>query len=167
MEIDIQAVVPFQHQRRLEDQVSLRLCLITFVCKALEGKLLPEVADSGSGVGEFVGVIVSRHAEAEVITAKIEFSQFLFYLKDVQGRLLGKFITETESVIEKTEAYAENPSAAFLGECDEKFIVVVANLCIFAPYRIPVLVNMTLLRTLDGQGFDIASFIFQSESKAA
>ena len=102
-----------------------------------------------------------------MVGAEIEFRQFLLYLENMQGWLLRKLITEPETVIEQTETHSEYPSAPILGESDIQFIVVVADLCVLAPYRIPVFIDAVFFGALYEHGLYITSLIFQPEAKTA
>ena len=138
MHVDIYAVVGLHQHRGLDGVSSCALCFgVTGV--AVEG--FGKIGESGFGEEIFVCVIVSGDTIELMVAGEIEFGQLIFHCKIIGAFLHGEFITESETVIEKTEAHNHLPFGLILClrglEIDCHFAEMVAYGGIFTPYGLP------------------------------
>ena len=73
----------------------------------------------------------------------------MLFLDDeiVQFRLLGELVSESQSVVEQSEAYADIAIVFGLVERDLQFVVVVPYFALFSPYGPPGLIEGGNART--------------------
>ena len=141
VDIDIKAVIAL-HLKRGLDPIGRKWGL--GVIRA-EGCLeaAGDFAEPALGVLVLLGIEVSRNPVRSVVTSHPELCKFFFDNEISKRRLLRELISETETVIKKTES--EHEPLIALCQFHGHLIVVVPDAALLAPYRSPGLVNTLIV----------------------
>ena len=134
--VDVQSVVRLQHQRSLHCQVRTR----RLACQGLIPCLVDELGNLRQLGGrnlEFIGIVIGRNPEGLVIARQLELRHFLIDGEVAQLFLHRELIAESQSVVEQTETDVQQPTGSFLFQSHKKFLMIVTDLTVLAPYRLP------------------------------
>ena len=107
-----------------------------------------DFAQTGYGILILLRIVIAWNPERCVIATHSEFRQFILDHEISQPLLLRELITETETIIEKTETYGHPFIGSSLHQIDSQFVIMVANLRLLAPYRLPCLIESASVNAL-------------------
>ena len=102
MNIDIQTIRCFHHQRRLHS-IRIRCYAYCNISGTFHQFPVINLAERGSGIQVFIGIIIARYPECFMIAGQVELGQFIGNNKIFQIGLLWKFITETHAIFKYPE----------------------------------------------------------------
>ena len=145
--VDIDAFVRFHLQGGL-DSGSAERGLAVIAAKGLRVNRA-DFGEAGFGELVFLGVEVSRNPPRGVVACELEFGKLFYYAHICRCIALRKFIAEAEAVIEEAETHIQQP-VAFL-KVNEGFVIVVADTALFAPNRLPGLVEAAAFGAEQGE----------------
>ena len=137
MDINVQSVAPFQHQRRLYYQITRRFRFIRLHGHGLFRHLFTYLRKRSCGVSKLISVIITRHTKSRIIMRQIELSQFLIDNELIQSRLFGKLITKSQTIIKETKTYIQRAPAETLFQGKQHFVIMVTDKRLLTPYRFP------------------------------
>ena len=146
VQVDVKPVVRFHHQSRLYAG-SRERCL-----RRVGGNgLLHQSSDFGKArdrIIVFLRVVIARNPKCDVVASHRELRMLFFNHKIIQRRLLGKFVTESQTVVEKAETDQDRTFVHRLVQRDSHFIIMIPDFFLFAPYRTPGLIEFGSLYLL-------------------
>ena len=87
-----------------------------------------DFAKAGHGILILLRIVITWNPERRVIATHSELRQFILDYEISHILLLRELITETETIIEKTEAYGHPLIGSSLYQTDSQFVIMIANL---------------------------------------
>src|SRR5688572_6787564 len=105
MDIDVQSIIGFQHERGLH-------CVFVKKCFSMNFLCFPPTCSINltqicSIIGEFIGIIISGNPECFVIATHNKLCQLLTNDKMIELILFWKFVPESDTIIKYTENHIE------------------------------------------------------------
>ena len=99
--------------------------------------LTSDFRQTALGIVIFLRVVVAGYPPCGVVAVHGELSVFLLYDEIIENPLLRKFVTESDTIVIYPETYIHFAVMLRLVETHQKFIVIVTDVTVFTPYRLP------------------------------
>ena len=140
--VNIQSVIGF-HLKRCLHTCRRKQCLRSVAWNSSLHQST-DLRQSGFCVIVFLRIIVTCNPPCRMVSGHCKLTVFFFHGEIIEVLLDRKLVTEAYAIIINAKPNIHETAVRRLGKFDQHFIVMISNILIFSPYRLPCLIKVTI-----------------------